>query len=751
VAADRPETQHHVAPAHEDRQEADGSGGIPGPVQAVLRRWPLVIVGLIIGLACGALLHVTSTRFYRSTAQLLVVKSRETGTAQENRIGMVDDYVQAQIYYIQSERIRRAAVLELRKSGQPTGLSDDEGEAAAQLSAGLAVTKDVTGATAGINNGIVNLAYRGTNPTNTELYLTAVIAAYQGSLTTLYSTSTQRAIDNFDAKRKVLVADREVTGKTFLSKQLELNKITAEDLAIVRGRVSTAKEREYQLTSELAELDSKLQTIKQAGPNRRDRVAAFSQITGVARGAGDGLKVLELRRSALGERLGKDHPDMKEVDAQIAFQSQQIAEQNPADPKGRSDELRQLELYTEYRADVNRKQLRALTTRLIDDQQVLSNAGQLAAEITQLQEQLRQAELNIREIEAQKNIIVATKSFGGFEATAITPPHYGAQVAPVLMQSILMGLVIGVLISAAAVGVAEFSDRSFRTPAEIRKRLGVPVIGHIPFISAGTPADSGTPAGLLPTIVTALRPKSNAAETYRGVRTQLYFSTQGRGHQVIQVTSPSPGDGKSTLAANLAVVVAQSGKRVVLLDCDFRKPQVHKIFGLGKVEAGLADVVAGAAPMAKALRRSGVDGLDLMPCGTRPTNPAELLTSPRFQQLLADLRDAYDFVIVDTPPVLAVSDPGNVAARVDGVILVFRLTKNSRPAAERAYESLHALGVNILGVVVNAGDAGGRGYGGYGGYGDYNYGGRYGYRYTDYQYSESYVEADADVAPAGRA
>src|SRR5262249_28722871 len=155
----------------------------------------------------------------------------------------------------------------------------------------------------------------------------------------------------------------------------------------------------------------------------------------------------------------------------------------------------------------------------------------------------------------------------------------------------------------------------------------------------------------------------------------LYFNTQGQGSQVIQVTSPSKGDGKSTMAANLAVSIAQSGKRVLVVDADFRRPRQHHIFGLaGRV--GLATVMAGDAELSTAIPATPVPNLDVLPCGARPTNPAELLTLPRFAELLGELRGRYDFVIVDTPPLLAVSDPSVVAPRVDGVLLTIRVSKN---------------------------------------------------------------------------
>src|SRR5262249_9211999 len=155
-----------------------------------------------------------------------------------------------------------------------------------------------------------------------------------------------------------------------------------------------------------------------------------------------------------------------------------------------------------------------------------------------------------------------------------------------------------------------------------------------------------------PSLYAYHRPTSMAAEAFRGVRTALYFSMVGKGHQVIQVTSGNMGEGKTTVATNLAVSIAQSGRKVVLIDADLRRPPVHRLFRrAGGV--GLTSVIVGEADLDSAVGDSGVTGLDIVPCGPRPVNPAELLSSPRFEELLDLLRTRYDFVIVDTPPLLA--------------------------------------------------------------------------------------------------
>jgi capsular exopolysaccharide synthesis family protein len=203
-------------------------------------------------------------------------------------------------------------------------------------------------------------------------------------------------------------------------------------------------------------------------------------------------------------------------------------------------------------------------------------------------------------------------------------------------------------------------------------------------------------------LCTHYRPASVEAEAYRGVRTALYFGPAA-GRKVIQITSAAAGDGKSLLAANLAVSVAQSGKRVLLVDADLRKPRLHRLFGLPE-GPGLASILAGKAELDMAVQSSGLPGLSLLACGPRPANPAELLTSHRLEGVLQSLRGSYDLVFVDTPALLAVTDPSVVATRVDGVLLNVRAGSNARSLNERARDLLADLKVRLLGIVVNGMD-----------------------------------------------
>ena len=345
------------------------------------------------------------------------------------------------------------------------------------------------------------------------------------------------------------------------------------------------------------------------------------------------------------------------------------------------------------------------------------------------------------------------------------------QAAPGFSKILITYLAMSLMCGAGLAFVVDSADRSFRSPEEVREELHVNVFGHIPMIpeAVDKAALNQHREGLAPQLRAFHEPRGRVAEAYRAVRTAIYFSTRGGGHKVIQVTSPSPGDGKSTMAANLAISIAQSGRSVVLIDADFRRPRVHKLFGM-KNTVGMASVIAGQAELKDAIIQTEVDNLSVMSCGPRPENPAELLTRRDFETVLNSLREQFELVIVDSPPILAISDPLNVAPRVDGVLVVLRLSKKSRKASRQTVDALEEVGANVLGVVINGvGDAGskkGPGTGryafGYGrstyGYGSgYGYGYNYGYGNRNYSYGAyeetkdaekyySHTDEDSDVA-----
>lgn len=202
-----------------------------------------------------------------------------------------------------------------------------------------------------------------------------------------------------------------------------------------------------------------------------------------------------------------------------------------------------------------------------------------------------------------------------------------------------------------------------------------------------------------PDLVTLTQPRSAAAEAYRTLRTSLEFSSLDRPLRTLVVTSSSPDEGKSTTVANLALALAQAGRRTVVVDADLRRPSLHSLFGLPNV-AGLTSMMLDEAAAQPPYQAGPVAGLRVLTSGPLPPNPAELLASRRFDEILARLIQDADIVLFDAPPLMAVSDAAVLAARVDGVILVVQAEKTKREAVQRAKKMLERVNAHLVGAVL---------------------------------------------------
>jgi len=227
-----------------------------------------------------------------------------------------------------------------------------------------------------------------------------------------------------------------------------------------------------------------------------------------------------------------------------------------------------------------------------------------------------------------------------------------------------------------------------------------------------------------------LESKSIVAEAYRTIRTAVFFGVSQKEAKTILITSPAPGDGKSTVASNLAITMAQAGQKTLVLDADFRKPMQHNIFQIENREEGLSNLLAGAISIEEAIQPGPVENLDILNCGIEIPNPSEVLNSNSFVKVLKVFSERYDRVIVDSPPVGLVADSQILAALCDITLLVLRAEKSTRRHSQQARDSLLSVGSHILGAIVNDVPRGHGRYGYYsagGRYGGYGYYGHYGY------------------------
>jgi capsular exopolysaccharide synthesis family protein len=195
-------------------------------------------------------------------------------------------------------------------------------------------------------------------------------------------------------------------------------------------------------------------------------------------------------------------------------------------------------------------------------------------------------------------------------------------------------------------------------------------------------------------------PRSTVAECCRAIRTNLTFMGAGDPLEVLLITSPGPREGKTTLAVSLAITMAQTGRRVLIIDTDLRRPRLHKVFGVAPV-AGITSVLVGERSFEECVFDTGIPGVTVMPCGPIAPNPSELLHTPQFTEIIRRARASYDRVIFDSPPLGAVTDPAVIAPQVQGVVLVVRPRQTSRDAVLASLKQLNDVGARLLGSVFN--------------------------------------------------
>jgi tyrosine-protein kinase Etk/Wzc len=379
-------------------------------------------------------------------------------------------------------------------------------------------------------------------------------------------------------------------------------------------------------------------------------------------------------------------------------------------------------------------QLQAIPSREIEFARRSRQQGLLAEIYTLLQTRLKEAE--IREAIEPGDVRVID--------SALVPE---APISPRPMQNMVAGVVLGLLLGCGLALARHAMDTKVRTREDAEAATaGAPVLGTIPRIRvAGVAGANGNGNGrkkarvapvtaqefLGETLVTRIDPLSPAAEAYRALRTNVTFASAERSPQVLVITSALPGDGKSTSAANLAITLAQQGTRTLLVDADLRRGVLHKVFDV-ESDPGLTHLLLGRATLEEAVRTIPTGGetaltLDLLPAGIFPPNPAEMVGSARMRDLLAKLRDVYEVIVFDAPPLNLVTDAAILGTLADTTMLVARTGNTDKRALEYAAGQIHHVGARLGGVILNDINLDGRGY----------YGSGYGYSYG-YGYGATY-------------
>lgn len=727
---------------------------------ALRHKW-ILLGGLCAGLVLGELAYLQLGPSYLATAKILV--SRRTNVPlrpdQEERAGYGERG--EHIALIMSPMIVGKAV-EKHHLDQLASLQG-EPEPIQEIVEGLKVKRTAGSDQSALN--VLELTFESRTPQDAAKVIDGIVDSYGDYLRKAHQDFTAETLALVTQANEKLLKELHEKEQEYIEfrKNSPLHWRSAPGTAGQPGDASnvhqervTAIEAERRLNLlKRTEIQSRLKSLLQAQDQGESQEAlellvrrfltmdGAGNTAGVAAGIAAGLPggtnpvaaIMEnrllpliLEEQKLLRDFGADHPDVKAIRKSIRMTREFFEQQGLTLPDALKDQVKKSgeentpangkagDLVAIYIASL-KQQLEELTFRDTSLAGLFDKESKAAKDFShyQLEDQTLNGEIKRlnglwEQITNRLSELSLLKDNGGYDLKLVSPPReelslkrqlkfLGGGAAAVLLT--LFGLIY----------LRAMRDTTLKSVEEIQQELGLAVIGRVPQFD---PAEiiPATGSAFDRSLVYLHDPGSFEAEAYRSLRTALFVSTHKNGEKVIQVTSPEPQDGKSTVAGNLALAMSQSGKKVLLVDADLRCPKVHKLFGLAE-GIGLSDVLAGEIELSTAFRETEADGLMILSAGITPTNPAEMLGSARFEQVLRDVRSQFDFVIVDTPPLLAVSDPCVVAANTEGLLLVLRLEKNRRAAAERAVALLDSHGIPVLGAVANGlptGEEYGKGY-----------------------------------------
>lgn len=706
-------------------QEADRSEEVldlSRQIRVIAKRKWLVLAAIALATAGGFIYAFRQPRIYESKCTLHIepkapnVLGQQVGDVSDVGAGLYwnnREYFETQFRILQSRDVAEATVRKLDLHKDPRFLGTKPGEpaiertvvdAAQMLQAALKVdpVKDTR---------LVHLLVQHTNPEMAQRLANAVVDVYMSRNLERALSSKTGALDwlteRLDKLRATLnesernlyefKKDRNVLSVSLEDRQ---NLITSELTSLSQALTKTKAER--------LELEAQRTALAEAMKNLGASDLSFPRLSedAMIQSLRGQYAKLMVDLSAFRSKYGSDHPNVRNTDAQLAAVSERLKDRIQWMIRSLEVEYR-----TKQKAEKNlAKALDEIHGRGVDLNRLAIEYNRLARErdhSSKLYELVlaRSKETDLARLLPFNNISVLDR--------ALTP------TSPVSPRTSLIVVVACLLGLAAGLGLAfllEFFDSSIKTQEDIQQEVSAPLLGvlagsasafsRVGYLYGGAARVTGTknqPAVDWDTIA-ASQPQSVIAEAARSIRTNLMFIGTESPLRRVLVTSPSPREGKTFVTTTLGIVMAQSGKRVLILDTDLRRPRIRKIFREEPEEQGVTNYLAGQCRAEDVPFPTAIDNLFVAPAGPIPPNPAELLHTPRFVQLLDELSALFDLVVLDSPPLGVVTDAAILSRLVDGTIIVARQGKTNKAALRNVARQLVSLDARLLGVVLNDAD-----------------------------------------------
>ncbi|MDZ7957619.1 MAG: polysaccharide biosynthesis tyrosine autokinase [Aulosira sp. DedQUE10] len=683
------------------------------------RRWPVtaVVIGSVFGLT--ALITFVQKPVYESQAKLLFNKQSGVSslTGISSQVGELSGLTNlSNPVDTEAEVIRSNPIIQ--KTITSLNLKDKSGKALSiEKFLKILKLKTIRG------TDVMQLSYRSTNPQEAASVINSLMSYYlQSNVRT--NRAEARSAREFLNRQLPEVEKRVLKAEMSLRRFKEINKVVALDVEAKAG-VEGLKDLLQEITKTQAELaDATTRTTalqSQIALNTQQAVelSTLSQSPGIQQVLEDYQKT-EDELAVARTRFSEDHPTVINLDQKAAALRSQL-EGRVSQTIGNSEivpeqnlqigKLKQNLTEELVKSEVDRS---ALTNRLAKLRQVylinqrrLDILPRLEQQQLQLQRQLQVARITydqllkqLQEVEVLENQNIGNSRVISDALVSDKP------VSPIIPLNLGLGGVLGIFLGLGIALMLEVMDNSLKTIEEVKRLLNYPLLGTIPLAEKPKGSD-GEGGAELPVLNNPYSPESAAFEM---LQANLGFSISDKTLKVIVLSSSIPGEGKSFVAANLAVAAAQTGRRVLLVDADMRRPRQHKVWEQSNL-IGLSNILVNQAELPSTTKEALMT-LDLVTAGTIPPNAAALLESKRMAALIKEATSNYDFVIIDAPPLTAVADAQILGKLVDGILLVVRPGVVDSAAAAATKTLLAQSGQRVLGMVVN-GITAGSSYGGY--------------------------------------
>ena len=540
------------------------------------------------------------------------------------------------------------------------------------------------------STNIVVVAYRGPDPVLAPKILDAATAALQSFGRDRVRDGAQRELDFIEQRLDSAMMLLQTSSQEIRSfkESTAFTNLTIQERQLLDNFQRT-DERMQALIAQEDALHALAVGLEASGVEGVDLVSFMAVLpAGVnpqIRGIADDIQERKNEVQVLVTEEGKtrDHPQVIAVRAQLAMRESEL----------RSSVAENLVVLSGQIED-EQSQLNQLRANQADFPELENRLDELNIQLGLDQETVRfltsqqyQAQITSAAASAYVNVVDS--------AGAAYPVTTGGRT------NLVLGAILGLIFGIGAAFFLEYLDRTVRTSADVEMLLSIPVLGVIPQLRKIAPESEAENGRSGRPLLVALDPLDPAAEAYRNLRMNLMFmSTEEKPIRTLLFSSPGPSEGKSTTSINFAVMLAQQGERVLLIDADIRRPALHRAMDVLR-EPGLTNLLVEDAEMREAVRPNVLPNLDLLPSGPFPPDPSELLNSKRMKRLLKEFEGRYSHVILDSPPILAVTDSAMLGTHTDGMVLVLRSGDTEQRAAERAVDQLRRVDVRIFGAVLN--------------------------------------------------